>query len=139
MTRSVRISGVKIGQRMTALKSKVERLEKGQRFRRWFRFGRFLESLTDEQLEDIAIHWRFPDRFPDPLPMGMSRLDGIDRNGLIRLYEESERETARLMREIKGRSEDEHRFYLHHGHWPEQPCSGSDCLETSLPTERIKP
>jgi len=45
----------------------------------------------------------------------------------------------RLMREIKSRSEDEHRFYLHHGHWPEQPCSGSDCLETSLPTERIKP
>ena len=43
-----------------ALKNRVERLEKEKNFQRWFHFERFLESLTEKQLEDIAIYWRFP-------------------------------------------------------------------------------
>ena len=35
---------------------------------------------------------------------------------------QSERETSRIMYEMRDRNEDERRFYLHHGHWPEQGC-----------------
>jgi hypothetical protein len=34
-------------------------LEKEQQFRTWLDFERFLEGLSDEQLEEIAIFWRF--------------------------------------------------------------------------------
>ena len=102
------------------LRSRVEHLEKAARFTRWFQFSRFLEGLTDKELEEIAIHWRFPEPLPDPLPTGRSELDGLDRARLLRLWEESERETSRIMHEIRDRYEDERRFYLHHGHRPEQ-------------------
>ena len=67
------------------------------------------------QLEDVATHWRFPDPLPDPLPFGKSRLDGLDRKTLIRLWQEHEREWG-------GRSSDELDFYIRHEHWPEQGC-----------------
>lgn len=41
---------------MTTLKSRIERLEKEQRFQGWLWYERFLEGLTDEQLEAIASH-----------------------------------------------------------------------------------
>ena len=37
---------------MASCKNRIERLEKEQRFRTWVGFGRFLESLSDEQLEE---------------------------------------------------------------------------------------
>jgi hypothetical protein len=49
---------------MSSLKSRIEQLEKERQFQRWFIFSRFIEGLTDEQLEDIAIDWRFPEPFP---------------------------------------------------------------------------
>src|SRR5215831_1408091 len=89
---------------MANLKSRVERLEKEQQFRTWIGFERFLESLTDEQLEELALHWRFPEVLPEPLPKGASRLDGLDRKTLLKLWEESEREIAQIMEEMEGRS-----------------------------------
>jgi hypothetical protein len=117
---------------MAALKNRVRRLEKEQSFQRWFHFERFLEGLTDKQLEDIVIYWRFPEPLPEPLPMGASRLDGLDRKSLNQRFETSERKTASLMREMTGRNEDELRFHLRHDHWPEQACSPGECLQTPL-------
>src|SRR5713101_6859727 len=68
-----------------SVNSRVKRLEDEQRFNDWLQLERFLESLTEEQLEDLVTHWRFPDPWPDPLPFGKSRLDGLDRKTLIRL------------------------------------------------------
>ena len=123
---------------MAALKNRVERLEKEQGFQRWLQFERFLEGLSDKQLEDIVLYWRFPKRLPEPLPMGASRLDGFDRKSLNELFEESDRKTVKLMREMKGRTEDELRFYLRHDHWPEQACRAGECLSTP-PTAGTKP
>jgi hypothetical protein len=117
---------------MATLKNRVARLEKEQQFRTWLDFERFLEGLSDEQLEEIAIFWRFPEPLPEPLPMGASRLDGLDRSHLMRLWEESERETARIMHEMRGRSPEECRFHLHHEHWPEQACSAANCRKRRL-------
>ena len=59
---------------MAALKNRVERLETEQSFQRWLQFERFLEGLSDKQLEDIILYWRFPKRLPEPLPMGDAAL-----------------------------------------------------------------
>jgi hypothetical protein len=67
---------------MATLKNRVARLEKEQQFRTWLDFERFLEGLSDEQVEEIAVYWRFPEPLPEPLPMGASRLDGLDRSRL---------------------------------------------------------
>ena len=98
---------------MTTLKSRIERLEKEQRFQGWLWYERFLEGLTDEQLEAIASHWRFPEPMPEALPWGSSRLDRLDRKSLLRLWEEDERHFGR-------RSRDELKSYADNGYWPEQ-------------------
>lgn len=55
----------------------------------------------------------------------MSELDRLDRKSLIRRWEESEREISRIMRETAEHSEDEYKFYLRHGHWPEYGSNGA--------------
>jgi hypothetical protein len=98
------------------VKSRIAQVEKEALFRRWFYFSRFLEGLSDGQIEEIALHWRFPAPLPEPLPWGMSELDSLDRKSLIRRWEESERETSRIMRETSEHTEDEYKFYVRHGH-----------------------
>jgi hypothetical protein len=100
---------------MSTRKSRLERLEAEQQFRTWFGFVRFLEGLSNEQLEDVAIYWRFPEPLPEPLPIGASRLDGLDRKSLLKLWEEEEYEIACIMREDEGRNEDDRKFRLYHG------------------------
>ncbi len=48
------------------IENRVARLEKEQQFRTWVGFERFLESLTEEQLQELALHWRFPEPLPEP-------------------------------------------------------------------------
>ena len=97
---------------MANLKSRIAQVEKEAMFRRWFYFSSFLEGLSDGQIEEIALHWRFPDPLPEPLPSGMSELDGLDRKSLIRRWEESERVTSRIMRRTSEHTE----FEVRHGH-----------------------
>jgi hypothetical protein len=76
---------------------------------------RFFESLTEEQLSTYARHGRLPEPLPEPLPMGKSRLDGLDRKNLIKLWRENDRI-------YRGRSREEMLSFAIHAHWPEQAC-----------------
>ena len=98
---------------MTTLKSRIGRLEKEQRFKDWLGYERFLEGLTEEHLEAVATHWRFPEPMPEPLPWGSSKLDRLDRKSLRRLWEEDERVFGH-------RSRDDLKFCADNGGWPEQ-------------------
>jgi hypothetical protein len=105
---------------MTTLSCRVARLESEVGFRHWFRFHRWLETRTLQQLEDyIATDGTFSDPFPDP-PPGSTPLDKLDRKALLKLWEEDRRWSA-------GRSSAELGFFAEHGHWPEQACEGRDC------------
>jgi hypothetical protein len=64
---------------IATFKNRVAQLEKEQQFRILLDFERLLEGPSDE-LEEIAIFWRFPEPLPEPLPIGASRLDGLDRS-----------------------------------------------------------
>jgi hypothetical protein len=113
---------------MTTLKNRVEELYEGAHFQRWLEVDRFLEAFSEAQLEEIFVRGFWPHPLPRQLPAGMSRLDGLDRKVLIKLWKDSEREIARIMVEIASRNEEERRFQLHHGHWPEQICDKT-CLQ----------
>lgn len=102
-----------------SLKTRLARLEEEQRFQDWLEFQRFLESLSDSQIEDYINNLRPPDPLPAPLPFGRSRLDTLDRKSLVKLWRESERKWA-------GRDRDELDFYTSHGHWPEDPCTDAN-------------
>ena len=117
---------------MSSLKSRIGQLEKERQFQRWLRFSRFTEGLTDEQLEDIAIYWRFPEPLPEPLPRGASRLDSLDRKRLLKLWEAEERAIARGITEMKGRSADELKYEMEHEHWPEQLCNVTNCRKQRM-------
>ena len=65
---------------MSDLKSRLGKLEREYRFRQWFHFERYMESLNEEQLLSFARHGFCEDPQPEPLPLGSSKLDGLDRN-----------------------------------------------------------
>ena len=117
---------------MSSLKSRIEQLEKERQFQRWFMFSRFLEGLTDEQLEDIEIYGRLPEPLPEPLARGASSLDSLDRKELLKLWEAEERAIARGITEMKGRSADELKYEIQHHHWPEQLCGPRNCRKQRM-------
>jgi len=117
---------------MLSLKSRIEQLEKEREFQRWFMFSRFIEGLTDEQLEDIELYWRFPEPLPEPLPRGASRLDSLDRKNLLKLWEAEERAIACGIKEMNGRSTDELKYEIEHEHWPEQLCDPRNCRKQRM-------
>ena len=110
---------------MASIQERLERLENERQFLDWLHFQRFLEGLSDEQLDAFVRHKCLPEPLPEPLPIGGSRLDRLDRNSLIRLWEENEREFG-------NRSQEELDFYCAHGHWPAQVCNGRNCLKAEL-------
>jgi hypothetical protein len=110
---------------MASIQKRLARLENERRFLHWFHFERFLEGLSEEQLEAYARHRRLPEPLPEPLPIGASRLDRLDRKSLIRLWEENERKFG-------GRSQEELDFYCAHGHWPAQVCNERNCHKAEL-------
>jgi hypothetical protein len=56
---------------------------------------------------------------------------GLDRKTLLRMWEESERTTARTMHDMEGRNEEERKFHLYHGRWLEK----ADADEMIRPAE----
>ena len=107
---------------MSNLKTRIENLEKEQRFREWFHFQRFIESCTEEQREMFIIHgYVLPS--PPPTPPGASRLDAMDRKTLHEMWQSYERRAP----QFDLRSEEDLEFFCIHGHWPEQQCEDADC------------
>ena len=108
---------------MSNLKNRVERMEAEYRFRRWFHFERYLESLRDEQLLSYARKGFIEGGEPEPLPPGSSRLDSLGRKRLIELWQDDERRHA----SFTARSPGDQDFWWIHGHWPERPCD-TECV-----------
>jgi hypothetical protein len=76
---------------MTSVKGRIARLEEAQRFKRWFEINDLLERFTDEELKIYTETGEFPksvlcDSFADR----PSRLDGVSRKSLLKLFEEPE-------------------------------------------------
>ncbi|HXM62988.1 MAG TPA: hypothetical protein VN950_19155 [Terriglobales bacterium] len=109
---------------MASFKGRIEVLEKEYLFSEWLRCERFLDSLTDKQLEDLAVHGRLPEPLPGPLPQGASRVDGLDHKTLIKLWKDSELR----MSQFHQRSHEDQEFFCLHGHWPGEACT-LDCPE----------
>ena len=105
---------------MPTPKSRIDLLEMEVQFRRWIWHQRLLESLSIEQLEEYAFLGQLPEPLPAPLPKGASKLDGLGRKRLIKLWKENESYLA-------GRTEQEMIYFCFHGHWPEQACTEQDC------------
>ena len=58
----------------SSILNRLERVENECRFVNWFLAQRFIESLTDDELEAYADEGRFP----EPVPNRPSKLDGLD-------------------------------------------------------------
>jgi len=104
------------------LNARIARLEREKRFRDWFLWVRFLEGLTRHELELYALEGQLPEPLPNPLPAGASRLDGMDRKNLIRMWEANERTFG-------NRTSEELNFTVCTEHWPEQRCDEPCCLK----------
>jgi len=108
-----------------AIRNRVERLEQETRFQNWLKFQRYLEYLSDDQLEHFVVFgfWRAPQ--PSEPPAGKCRVDSLSRKELIRLFEADERKRAKFAH----RSDVEKTFFLNHAHWPEEACDECDCQQ----------
>jgi hypothetical protein len=92
-----------------SLRERLEALENEQRFSTWLLSNRYLESLTGVELEAFAR----AGELPDPVPNRPSRLDGLDRESLVKLWEEDER--------LCGyRSSEDLMHFSRYGKWPEE-------------------
>jgi hypothetical protein len=116
---------------MVSIQERLERLENDRRFLQWLHCERFLEGLSDEQLEVYARHGCLPDPLPEPLPIGASRLDRLDRKTLIGLWQENEREFG-------DRSQEELDFFCAHGHWPGAGVQRANLPESWMGEERTR-
>lgn len=117
-----------------AIKNRVERLERQERFKEWLRFQRYLDCVTDNQLEFLVVFGYWPDLSPaEPLP-GTSRWDSLPQKELLRLFEVDERKRA----QFAHRSDEDKRFFIDHAHWPEKPCQSCNCAESTTLALRRK-
>src|ERR1700688_3310827 len=89
---------------MTTLKNRVEELYEEAHFQCWLEEERFFEAFSEGQLEELAVHGRWPEPLRKPLPVGMSRLDRLDRKSLLKLWKEDEPAIHRSMRESAARN-----------------------------------
>ena len=103
---------------MTKMIGRLQRIQSHLQFKMWIRERRMLETMTVEELEAFALTGQWPER-PEPT-LGTSRLDSMDRSGLIKLWKED-------LEMFAGRNGEELEFYAVHGHWPQKDCGG-ECL-----------
>lgn len=88
---------------------RLEKLEKEYQFTTWFLGARFIESLTDNELD----MFRGDNLLTDPLPSRPSPLDKLDRKSLEKKWQEDESAYA-------YRTSEEFDYFCDHGDWPEQ-------------------
>jgi len=108
-----------------AIRTRLERLERENRFREWKRRQRYFESLSEEQLETLAVLGFLPAPQPPEPARGKSRLDSLSRKELVRMFEDNERWSAKFA----SRSDDQREFFCLHGHWPEAGCDEANCAK----------
>jgi hypothetical protein len=108
-----------------AIRTRLERLERENRFQEWRRRQRYFESLSVAHLETLAVLGFLPDPQPPEPARGTSRLDSLSRKELVKLFEEHERWSARFA----SRSNEQKEFFCLHGHWPEDGCDGVNCTK----------
>jgi hypothetical protein len=97
---------------MTSVKGRLARLEKEQRFKRWFEINDLLERFTDEELKIYSETGELPESvLRDSFVDRPSKLDGLDRKALLKLFEEHELAFG-------SRSDEEIRFHVTYGYWP---------------------
>ena len=77
---------------MTALRTRLERVGKDLRFKKWFEMMDLLERFTEDELDFYASTGELPETVRcATLSERPSRLDGLDRKALLRMWEEHER------------------------------------------------
>lgn len=103
---------------MVTTRKRLDSIEGEVRFREWIGSERMLESMSEAELQTLAVTGQWPDR-PEPAP-GASSLDDMSRQDLIKMWKEA-------LRRFAGRNSEDMEFYALHGHWPEQACR--DCRE----------
>lgn len=91
------------------IRERLGRLENEHRFLTWVLSEQFLQSLTDSEVETL----RRDSKLPDPLPSRPSMAEGLDRQSLLKLWEEQER----VFSDRCGHDFD---YFSARGHWPEQ-------------------
>ena len=76
---------------MTSAKSRLERLEEEQRFKRWFEINDLFERFTDEELKTYSETGELPESvLCESFADRPSRLDGLDRKALLERFKEDE-------------------------------------------------
>jgi hypothetical protein len=95
-------------------KARLERLKSELQFRQWIAKKQFFECLSVEQLTFFAQHGYVEATVTRP---EHSELDGLSRKALLKLWREDERRDAI---KFEGRSDDEMRFYIQNGRFPEE-------------------
>lgn len=97
---------------MNPRRSILKRLEKVENeccFVSWFLQQRFIESLTDDELDKKVRE----DIWPDPAPNRSSPLDRLDSDTLRKRWKE-------IRAYYEGRTREDLQGFSDHGHWPEQ-------------------
>jgi hypothetical protein len=108
-----------------AIRTRLVRLERENRFQQWRRRQRYFESLGLEQLETLAVLGFLPDPQPPEPARGTSRLDSLSRKELAKMFEDHERWSAKFA----SRSDEQKEFFCLHGHWPEEGCDATNCAK----------
>jgi hypothetical protein len=108
-----------------AIRTSLERLERENRFQEWRRRRRYFESLSEEQLETLAVLVFWPGPQPPEPARGTSRMDSLNRKELLRMFEDHERWSAKFA----SRSDEQKEFFCTHGHWPEEGCDKVNCAK----------
>jgi hypothetical protein len=72
---------------MASIRGRLTRLENQRRFLDWFVRARFIDSVTDDEMET----YRRDGTLSAPITNRPSSLDRLDRKSLIKLWKEDER------------------------------------------------
>jgi hypothetical protein len=93
----------------SSILNRVERLENECNFINWLLAQRFIESLKVDELEAYVRYGKLP----EPVPTRRSDLDRLDRDRLLKRWQED-------TRHYEGRTSDDLQRFREKGLWPEE-------------------
>ena len=95
--------------RRRSILTRLEKVESERCFVIWFLQQRFMDSLAEDELDKYVREGIWP----DPAPNRSSPLDQLDRNALLKRWQED-------LRYYEGRSSEDLQGFSKHGRWPEE-------------------